>query len=106
DWLQLRDRSLSGRALLAWVDAASAAARAAVGPGRRVAILVNRRIDVALAAGTDGVHLGFDALGPEEARALLGPGRLVGVSAHAPAELAAAAAAGADYAHLAPIFAP
>jgi thiamine-phosphate pyrophosphorylase len=61
---------------------------------------------VALAVAADGVHLGFDAMTPAQARALLGPGRLVGVSAHAPAELTAAARAGADYAHLAPIFAP
>lgn len=103
DWLQLRARALPARALLAWCDAVSAAVRAG---GRRAAILVNRRVDVALAAGADGVHLGFDALGPAEARALLGPGRLVGVSAHAVDELAPAAAAGADYAHLAPLFDP
>jgi len=106
DWVQLRERALEARALLAWTDAVSAAARAAAGRERRVAILVNRRVDVALAAEADGVHLGFDAMDPARARALVGPGRLVGVSAHAPAELAAAAAGGADYAHLAPIFAP
>jgi thiamine-phosphate pyrophosphorylase len=105
DWVQLRERALAARALLAWCDAVSAAARAAAG-ARGVRILVNRRIDVALAAGADGVHLGFDALDPARARALVGPGRLVGVSAHAPAEVAAAARAGADYAHLAPILAP
>jgi len=103
DLLQLRERALGGAALLAWVDGV---ARALGGAARRVKILVNRRVDVALAAEADGVHLGFDALPPAEARALLGPDRLVGVSAHAPEELAAAAAAGADYAHLAPIFAP
>jgi thiamine-phosphate pyrophosphorylase len=105
DWVQLRERALAGRALLAWADALSAAARAAAG-ARSVKILVNRRVDVALAAEADGVHLGFDAMEAAQARALLGAGRLVGVSAHAPGELAAAAAAGADYAHLAPLFAP
>jgi thiamine-phosphate pyrophosphorylase len=105
DRLQLRARTLPARALLAWCDAVAAAVRGA-GGGRRVTIVVNRRIDVALAAGADGVHLGFDGLDPSRARALVGPGRLVGVSAHAVAELAPAAAAGADYAHLAPIFDP
>jgi thiamine-phosphate pyrophosphorylase len=105
DRVQLRERSLPARALLAWCDAVSAAVRAAAG-GRRVAMLVNRRIDVALAAGADGVHLGFDALAPAQARALLGPDRLVGVSAHGVDELGPAAAAGADYAQLAPIFDP
>ncbi|MCZ7618433.1 MAG: thiamine phosphate synthase [Myxococcota bacterium] len=129
DWVQLRERGLSGRQLLAWVEAAGQAARAGAQqhdePGR-LRVLVNRRIDVALAAGADGVHLGFDALDPAWARALLdawpgnarderrdaphAPSRparaLVGVSAHAAAEVMAAARAGADYAHLAPIFAP
>jgi thiamine-phosphate pyrophosphorylase len=80
------------------------AAVRAVNPNARV--LVNRRIDVALAAGADGAHLGFDALPLAEARALLGANALLGVSAHGAHEVAAAARAGASYAHLAPIFAP
>jgi thiamine-phosphate diphosphorylase len=59
---------------------------------------------VALAVGADGVHLGFDALAPASARRLLGEDALVGVSCHQPEEIAAAE--GASYAHLAPIFAP
>lgn len=83
-------------------------------------LLVNRRLDIALAAGADGVHLGFDAVEPGAARRLLGPETpseglaarslgpraLVGVSCHSPEEVERAAAAGADYAHLAPIFDP
>ena len=64
--------------------------------------------DFALAAETEaqGVHLGGAAGAAEiaEARAALGPDALIGVSAHAPAEVAAAAEAGADYATLSPIF--
>jgi thiamine-phosphate pyrophosphorylase len=71
-----------------------------------VRIVVNRRLDVALALAADGVHLGFDAMRARDARQLLGPGALVGVSAHAPEEVATAAAEGASYAHLAPIFDP
>ncbi len=103
DWVQVRDRRLGGAALLESVDALLAAARRAA-PGVRV--LVNRRGDVARAAGADGVHLGFDALDPAAARALLGPGALVGVSCHAADEVARARSAGADYAQLAPIFDP
>jgi thiamine-phosphate pyrophosphorylase len=101
--VQVRDRALPGRELLALVDALAAAARQAAS---RVRIVVNRRIDVALAAGADGVHLGFDGLDVARARALVGPDRLVGVSAHAAVEVAAAAREGASYAHLAPIRAP
>ena len=65
---------------------------------------MNRRVDVALAAGADGAHLGFDALPASRARALLGPRAWLGVSAHAPEEVGREADAG--YAQLAPIFAP
>ncbi|MCA9511741.1 MAG: thiamine phosphate synthase, partial [Myxococcales bacterium] len=100
DWLQVRDRELDGRALLALVCELGAAAfrgaaAAARGGADAVAprILVNRRRDVALAAraalaheGVDGaaigVHLGFDAVGVAEARRLVGERALVGVSAH------------------------
>ena len=103
DRVQVRARELEGAALVEQVAALAAAARR-MRPG--VEIVVNRRSDAALAAGADGVHLGFDALAPAEARRLLPQGALIGVSCHAPEEVAAAAAAGADYAQLAPIFDP
>jgi thiamine-phosphate pyrophosphorylase len=121
DLVQVRERALGGAALLEHVDALLAAARrGAHARGGRVQVVVNRRIDVALAAGADGAHLGFDALPADAARALLGPDACLGVSAHAPEEILAldrAAAADTaeraeraallvDYAHLAPIFAP
>ena len=56
------------------------------------------------AIGAEGVHLGFDALDPATARKLLGPDALLGVSCHTPEEVHEAA--GASYAHLAPIFPP
>jgi thiamine-phosphate diphosphorylase len=59
---------------------------------------------VALACRADGVHLPARGLSPRTARELLGPERLVGASCHDPAELARAAAEGADYALLAPVF--
>jgi thiamine-phosphate pyrophosphorylase len=101
DWLQVRDRGLDGAALLAAVDCALSGARASA---RRVRVIVNRRADVAAAAGADGVHLGFDAVSPACARALLGTGATIGISLHDPAEVAAVR--DVDYVHLAPIFAP
>jgi thiamine-phosphate pyrophosphorylase len=110
DWIQLRDRALPDAALYALATALVAArdeacANAATGePARRV--LVNRRLDIALAVGADGVHLGFDAVKPGEARRLLGPDALVGASLHSIDEVEAAAAGPLSYAHLAPIWPP
>ena len=107
DWVQIRERDLEGAALLALAEAVSRAARSAAAErGRPVRILVNRRSDVALAIGAEGVHLGFDGLDPETARRVLRPESLVGVSAHSEAEVRHAEAKGASYAHLAPIFSP
>jgi thiamine-phosphate pyrophosphorylase len=105
DWIQLRERDLDDAALLALARRTIAAARAAAG-GRRVRVLVNRRVDVALASDADGVHLGDGALPIGVVRTLLDPDATIGLAAHAPAEVRAAAQAGASYVHLAPIFAP
>jgi thiamine-phosphate pyrophosphorylase len=66
---------------------------------------VNDRVDVALAVGADGVHVGGGSMPAAVARRLLPPGARVGVSTHAPAEVAAAAAAGADFAFFGPVYA-
>lgn len=99
DWVQLRDRALEGADWLSWAKEIAAAARGAE-------ILVNRRIDVALAIAAQGVHLGFDAVSPAEAAGLLPDGCRIGVSAHSPADVRDAQAAGASYAHLAPVWDP
>ena len=101
DRVQVRARELEGAALVELVAALAAAARRER-PG--VEILVNRRVDAALAAGADGVHLGFDAMDVAAARRVLGKDALVGVSTHCVDEVRAAA--GASYVHLAPVFAP
>ncbi|MEN8158857.1 MAG: thiamine phosphate synthase [Myxococcota bacterium] len=101
DWVQVREKDLDGAALLALTRGLADAARAA---DEAVRILVNRRVDVVLAAGADGVHLGFDAMPPEVARRLLGAEALIGTATHAADE--AAAAADLSYAHLAPVFTP
>ena len=107
DWIQIRERALEARELLEFAQSIAAAARrGARRSGRDLALIVNRRIDLALALGADGAHLGFDALAVADARSLLGESAWLGVSAHHPDEVAAAALAGASYAHLAPIFLP
>ena len=60
-------------------------------------VLVNDRVDIALAAGADGVQLGRRSLPIAAARAVLGADAWIGYSAHDAAETAHAAAAGADF---------
>lgn len=106
DWVQVRERDLDDAELLAHAKALAEAARSgAVDRGGRVRILINRRTDIALAIGADGVQLGFDAVGAEHARQLLGPAALIGISTHSVAEVETAPAA-ASYAQLAPLFHP
>ncbi|HET9001303.1 MAG TPA: thiamine phosphate synthase [bacterium] len=62
-----------------------------------VAFIVNDRLDVAMLAGADGVHVGQDDLPPTDARAVMGPRALIGVSAATVEEAIAAERAGADY---------
>ena len=62
-----------------------------------VALIVNDRVDVALASEADGVHVGQDDLPAEAARRLLGAGPLLGVSAATVEEAGAAARDRADY---------
>ncbi len=106
DWVQIRERDLEGAALLAHAEEINRAARqAAAQRGGRVEIFVNRRIDIALALGANGVQLGFDAVDPQTARRLLGTDAKIGISAHHPDEIRAAPP-GVDCAQLAPIFQP
>jgi thiamine-phosphate pyrophosphorylase len=98
--VQLRDPGLPLRALLALGERLREAT-AALGAG----LVVNDRIDLALALGADGVHLGRRSVTVADARALLPPGTWISVACHAPADVARAAAEGADAALLSPIFA-
>jgi thiamine-phosphate pyrophosphorylase len=106
DWVQVRERDLDDAALFAHAEAvAKAAHRGAADRGGQVRIIINRRCDLALAIGADGVQLGFDAIAAGHARELLGNGALIGVSTHSEEEAEAAPAA-ANYAQLAPLFPP
>lgn len=62
-----------------------------------VPLIINDRLDIAMAVGAAGVHLGQDDLPCAAARKILGEDYLIGVSAHNPAEAKAALQSGADY---------
>ncbi len=66
--------------------------------------IVNDRVDVAVAAGADGVHLGQDDLPVAEARRQMGPVPVIGLSTHSREQLIAAMQTGADYAAVGPVF--
>lgn len=90
--LQLREKTASAGEILALARTLLPLCRA-----RRVPLLINDRVDITLAAGADGVHLGQDDLPLPEARALLGPDRILGATAHTVEEALRAQAEGADY---------
>jgi thiamine-phosphate pyrophosphorylase len=69
-------------------------------------LLVNDRLDVAIAARADGIHLRSNSFAIADARALLGPDRLIGVSTHNDVEVGMASRAGADFVVYGPVFDP
>ena len=73
--LQLREKEASAGEILALARTLLPLCRA-----RRVPLLINDRVDIALAVGADGVHLGQEDLPLPEARALLGPDRILGAT--------------------------
>ncbi|HLI70137.1 MAG TPA: thiamine phosphate synthase [Ktedonobacteraceae bacterium] len=97
--IQLRDKTACTSLLLEEGRALRALTRA-----YNALLIVNDRVDVALALDADGVHLGQDDLPAHLARQLLGPERILGLSAGNFAEANAALAAGADYLGIGPIF--
>jgi thiamine-phosphate pyrophosphorylase len=70
----------------------------------RALFLINDRLDIALAAKANGVHLGQDDLPPEEARRLAPPGFVIGLSTHYADEVVAASTRPVDYIGYGPIF--
>ena len=92
DLLQIREKDLATRELLELVKGAVSAAE-----GTTTRVVVNDRLDVALAAGAAGVHLGTRSLPAAVVRRQVSRGFLVGVSCHALEEVAEAEQAGADY---------
>jgi len=101
DWVQIREKDLSARRLLALTEGAARQAR----QQECTRVIVNDRLDVALAAQAHGVHLGTHSMPVDLVRRLTPREFVVGVSCHSLEEALAAETAGADYILLGPIFA-
>lgn len=97
--IQLRERDLSARELVTL-----ALELQAVTASRRSQLLINDRIDVALALEGVGVHLRSNSLPVSVARQVLGTQRLLGISVHAVEEAVQVESQGADYIVLGPIY--
>lgn len=97
--VQIRERGLDDRRLLALARSIVAAVE-----GSSARVVVNDRLDVALAAGADGVHLRADSPPAAAVRAMVPAGFLIGRSVHSEAEAIEAAASGVDYLVLGTIF--
>lgn len=115
DWIQIREKDLSGRALARLTQRAIERAASTAGAAAEVTrILVNDRVDVALAEGANGVHLGERSLPVREVRNLTrgmlaarntDEHFLVGCSCHSLEAAQYAADGGADYLFFGPVFA-
>lgn len=81
-------------------------AKAAVSKARKtgVQIIINDRVDIALACGAHGVHLGQDDMPPDAARRLLGPEAIIGYSTHSIDQALKALTLPIDYIAIGPIF--
>lgn len=95
--VQLRDKKSETRAMVMRARAIKAALGA-------VPLLVNDRVDVALAAGCDGVHVGQDDMAVADARRLLGPSAIIGLSIKSVAQAAAAPLDLIDYAGIGGVY--
>jgi thiamine-phosphate pyrophosphorylase len=97
--VQVREKGVPDGDLIEAVRAVAPAVRAA-----GALLLVNDRVEVALAAGADGAHVGPEDMPVAEARRLLGPDLLLGATTHDLAQARRAAADGADYVGIGPVF--
>ncbi len=97
--IQYRDKTSSTRTM---IERATAIREALVGTG--VPFVVNDRVDVALASGADGVHLGADDMDAETARRLLGPDAIIGLTVKTSADAVRAGRAPCDYACIGGVF--
>ena len=98
DIVQLRDRTLPDRDLLAYARMLAALVHEHGG-----VFLVNDRADIALLSGADGVHVGQDDVSPRDVRRLCGDELLIGLSTHSEQQIATAA--DVDYLGVGPVFA-
>ena len=98
--VQLRDKTSDTRRMIE----KARAIKAALAP-LNVPFVINDRVDVALAARADGVHVGPDDMAPADARALLGPEAIIGVSIKNTAAAEAAPVGVFDYAGVGGVYA-
>jgi thiamine-phosphate pyrophosphorylase len=96
--VQVREKTATDRKMLE----RSKSARAKLGPA--VPVFVNRRLDVAIAAGAQGVHLPADGLPLARTRASAPRGLRIGISTHSPTEARRAIEEGADLVVVGPVF--
>jgi thiamine-phosphate pyrophosphorylase len=106
DWIQIREKDLPARELLTLTREAVSIADSS---GRKTQVIVNDRLDVALAAAAAGVHLGSESVPARDVirwcRAGNAPsGFRIGVSCHTMEDASEAESAGADYVFFGPIF--
>ena len=94
--IQLREKHMPARE---FYEQAKLAAR------RGVQLIINDRVDIALAVGAHGVHLGQDDMPPHAARKLLGPHAIIGYSTHNIDQAIAATKLPIDYLAIGPVFA-
>ncbi len=97
--VQLREKTCDTRT---FVELGKAVA--AILKGTSVPLLINDRVDVALAVGADGVHIGQSDMPYADARRLLGPEAIIGLSVESDADALAAETLDVDYLGLSPVF--
>lgn len=107
DLIQLREKDLPGRELEVLAREAVRVVRENAG-GKRTRLLINSRVDVAIAAQADGVHLRGDDIAASEVRVIFSQAGMhkpvIGVSCHSVSEVRLAESHGADFAVFGPVF--
>jgi thiamine-phosphate pyrophosphorylase len=99
DTVQLRRRNLSGKDFYTLALRLRKMTR-----NKKARLIINDRLDVAMAIGADGVHLGRDSFPPELARSILGPEKIIGRSIHSLSEFSPWEEKYLDYLIVSPIF--
>jgi len=98
--IQIREKNLTSQDFFNEAEAAIKVARA-----KNIKVVINDRVDIALALKADGVHLGQDDMPPEAARELLGPDAIIGFSTHSPRQAQLASTRPISYLAIGPVFA-
>lgn len=103
DYVQLREKDLPGERLAGLVEDLQALPERTLAR-RPLRLLVNERLDVAIACGADGVHLPSDSLPLAAVKSRAGAASTVGISCHSEEEVAQAGRDGASYVLFGPVF--